>query len=302
MGNVQKSVKKDKKKHFKASIVLLSVFLALVLGGIFAISSIMLNIHSDSLYPENVLVKSDISAFSRTMDTNYYMPLKDIAISIAQEGAGPMLLSINRSKDFDYEGDVLTSLSTSTGSGRIIVRQGSGNIQSDITESTPYYYEFMGKIKPVYKEKKIESGQLNNFYTEYSAGYVETGNLIKQNGYYVAALECSVSENGRYLFVVYATESLKELRNQIGLMKDFAILALKGDTGEHISQNDASEEPAEAVEKEDDIDMTEYFEQHKVEEAQRVPVSALTQVSGNDTGATDNKVQEDETIDLQIEP
>lgn len=293
--------KTRKKKHYKATIIMLSFFLVLIMGGFFVVGAIMLNIHSDSLYPTNVLVQSDISAFARTMEYLTYKPLNEIAISIANDGAGPMLSPIGGSKEFDYEGDVLVKLTTSTGSGRIIVRQGTGNIQNDIVSSTPYYYDFMGKLNPVYKEKVIESGQLNNYQAEYSAGYIDTGNFIKENGYYVIALECSASENGRYLFIVYATESQKELRNMVGLLKDFASLALEGDASEgNIDDRNDDDYQAEG----DDEEWNAYLEENRVDESQQVSVGELQQAASISGNAVDNlEIPQDteEPIDLQME-
>lgn len=269
----KKKEKPIKKKNYKAAIITLAVLLVIVFAGLITVAAIMLNMHSDSLYPSGVLVSDgEISAFSRQMEADRYKPLNEIAVSIANDGNGPLLTPVGRSREFDYAGDVLAKLKVSTGSGRIIVRQGSSNIQDDIISSTSYYYDFLGSLKPKYKEKVSEGGQLSNYQASYSSGYVTTGNFIKKNGFYVAAFETSASPNGRYLFIVYATESQKELQNMIGLLKDFTTLALEGDasledpTDEEKTDTEATENSAEMSEDE----WNAYFETNKVDPSRQV--------------------------------
>lgn len=295
------ALKQIKKKNHKAALCIIAVMLLLTMGGFAMVSSLLVDAYRDTLYPANVLVSGELDAFARTMPTLYYKPLKDIAIALSDEGNGVLLNPIGRSTVFDYNADVLAKLTVSNGSGRLIVRQGSGDIESDVLSSTPYYYDFMGKIDPSYQQKVYEKGILDNYASEYSAGYIKTNNFIKKSGYYVAAVECRVGESGRYLFIVYATESLRELEKEVGLIKDFATLAMEGDYG-GLLDDESADTAAAAAEGDDLTEWNEYYEAHFDPDGQpvssNVTEEALTvdiiTVSGNDT-TDENAAQEEST-------
>lgn len=300
-----------KKKAWWLPIMGLAMLAVLSLGGILIVGTLLAKEREDSRYPSGVLIQGDLSAFSRSMESIHYKPLREIAVAVAKDGAGPLLTPVD-SKEFDYEGQILSKLSVNGCVGHLIVRQGSGDIQKDIADSTPYYYDFLGRLRPSYGESVSEKGQLDRFDTVYSAGFVSPGNFIRKGGFYVMALECTVSSNGRYLFVAYASEDQDELAQNIGMMKEFTALALQG---EEADQSDGTlYESGEAGTSGDAVDMDgdeelsleQYLKDHGVDEDEQVPVSRVVSQNNLDGGEGGTSLSPDEegkgiTIDLEEE-
>ena len=245
---VKKKRIKNKKKRLKAKIIMSVLSLVIILVLSLGIGTYLYGEYKNSFYPEQVVEEMSVSALARTMRAGRYMELYDIAMTMAEEGSGVLLTPINHRREFDYEGDVLVRMSTSTGSGRIVVAQGTGNIVNDIKEHAKEYASFIGKIEPVYTEKVSESGLLSGYQTAYSCGYITCGNVLSEKSFYIVALEFATNDIDR-LFVVYATSDYRELGTNLKVLEDFALLALTGN---------ADKQPAEesGAEKETAVDDT----------------------------------------------
>lgn len=279
----------------KRGLVGLSVVLAIITLSLVIVGLILANVVMDERYPREILVETDFSAFTKTMPSDNYLPLREIAERIADNGNGPLLFPKKNKTTYDYEGTVLTSLTTNTGSGCFYMAQGTGNIQEDIISHINDYYIFMGKVSPSYDEKVFETGNMNNFSASYSSGYLNTGNLFKEKGFYVSAFECVATESGKFLFVAYVTEDSKELKEQLETLCKITTYALEGEQAVSGNGNDiqsGSSVDADGVDgEEEDVmsvdEINAYMkDKYGLEDGPGVPVSAnsYSGVSANSVG------------------
>jgi len=276
---VTKKVKK-KKKHLKARIISSMVVLFILSVGLLGIGTYLYGEYKNSFYPANVVEPMEMSALARKMTQGRYMELYDIAMTMAEGGSGVLLTPIGR-KSFDYDGDMMVRMSTNSGSGRIIVAQGSGNIVDDIKTHAKEYASFIGKVEPVYTEKVSESGLLSGYQTAYSSGYITCGNILSEQSFYLVALEFATNDVDR-LFVVYATSDFRELGTNLKVLEDFSLLALTG-SGEDKEIDIAESEVDETEEVMSVEEINEYI-------SHTYPVQAMDekkQVSANSGGATE---------------
>lgn len=223
---VAKKVKKAKKKHLKAKIVTSIITLFVIMVALLGIGTYLYGEYKNTFYPENVVESMEMSALARQMTQGRYMRLYDIAMTMAENGNGVLLTPIGK-REFDYDSDMMVRMSTSSGSGRIIVAQGSGNIVDDIKTHAKEYASFIGKVEPFYTEKVSESGLLSGYQAAYSCGYITCGNVLSEQSFYLVALEFATNDIDR-LFVVYATQDYRELGSNLKVIEDFALLALTG--------------------------------------------------------------------------
>lgn len=223
-----KKQKQKKKKNLKNSIII-SVFFLLIIGVLFyGIGMYLYDMYRDTFFPAGVVEENTMEVFGRQMDADGYKKLFDIATELADNGNGVLLTPTGHRKEFDYDGDILIKLTTSTGGGFITVAQGSGNIVEDITKHAKEYANFIGTVTPSYMEKVSEIGVLNGYHTAYSSGYLKCGNALSKEGFYLTALEYAASDTKR-LFLVYTTKNMRELGVNLKVLEDFAALALEGD-------------------------------------------------------------------------
>lgn len=284
----------------KRGIIALGSVLLIILLGFFLVGKSLYSVYVDSFYPDGILNDDTFSAFSKTMSADTYKPLKDVAEALADGGNGYLLYPVDGRTKFNYEGSVMATLATENESGLLIVAQGSGNIQEDIVAHARDYYTFMGRIEPSYDEKVFESGSIDNFYTNYSSGYLNTGNFFKENGFYLSAFECRATDEGDYLFIVFVTENIMELKGQIGMMKLFATYMLEGtevaeDAVEEVTEEETGEQSLE--------NSSEQIEAINRYISEKYDVEAIPgTVSGNDeevavsdnglVGVSDNRIED----------
>lgn len=288
---------KNTKKHLKAKIIASMVSLLVILVLVLGIGGYLYGEYKNSFYPEQVVEEMGISALARTMRAGRYMELYDIAMAMADDGNGILLTPVNRRREFDYEGDILIRMSTSTGSGRIVVAQGTGNITDDIKAHAKEYASFIGKVEPVYTEKVSESGLLSGYQAAYSCGYITCGNVLSEQSFYLVALEFATNEIDR-LFVVYTTQDYKELGTNLKVIEDFALLALSGSDINEVPVTDTTVQSnaggdSEQVEAMSVEEINDYI-------SHTYPVQTVDdagQISGNTTGV----LEQQESVELKLE-
>lgn len=273
MRKTEKNVKKGANNGFYKTIVFFAVVLIVIISAIGFIVNCLYGVYKDSYYPSNVLDGSSISAFSKIMDSGEYKELKEIAEEMADGGNGYLIYPTGRNVSFDYQGDILSRLTASTGTGYIVVAKGTGNIQEDILAHVNSYYTFVGKVDPVYSEKVSESGSAGNYYADYSAGYLDCGNFFKREGLYLIALEYRATAT-ESLFVTYVTGNYKELSENFKVIKQFAELALEGKAVPEEEQS--TEQEVEDISSDDIDEISEY-----ISEKYGVSNEPVGTVSGN---------------------
>lgn len=223
----QAELRREKKKKRAKSVIRGMMFALFVIAVMFIIVAYALfSSYRDSYYPKNIVVEDELSAFVRTMPSTQYMELKLVAEELADNGNGDMLYPLVGTR-YDYEASLLTKLRTEQEYGTLYIAQGTGNIRNDIIAHTEDYYSFLGKVTPAYEEKVSEEGVVDNYYAQYSSGYLSTGNFFKTEGFHVVALEYRATDS-MYLFIAYVTEQKEELQDAVPIIKHFANTALKG--------------------------------------------------------------------------
>lgn len=287
------------KEKYKEKITLMVAVLFGILFAVYLIVKSLYSLYMDSYYPSGVTGEETFSVFLKTMPTENYKPLAEVAEALADNGNGYLLYpSDRRTTTYTYEDSTLAKLTTSTGEGIFVVAPGTGNIQEDIINHVHDYYNFMGNTKPSYEEKVYEDGNIDNFYASYSSGYLSTGNFFKENGFHITAFEYKATA-GKYLFLVYATEHIKELRNHVPMIRQFAIYALEGEVTE---ENMETAEDMELTEEqktstEQIAEINKYIEE-------RYGVTAPVQsdsVSENTTAAADLSMASEDVEEVQID-
>lgn len=241
------TIQKDKGKHYKAKVVVRFIIaLLFLLIGMSIVGYSLFNEYVYTHLPTDVVERNTISVFTKTMISEEYMELADVVITLADEGNGPMLSPFASNQiSFDYEGEYLARLSTTSGSGLLVVGKGSGDVRADIEHYGKYYDQFVGNLTTKYKENIFEEGTINGFKANYSAGKIVCSTPFMKDNYYVIAIEYEVSSSNN-LFVVYATKDFKELKKNISLIKNFSTLTLKGKaTDEDILENSIKEKSSE---------------------------------------------------------
>lgn len=187
-----------------------------------------------SYYPENVLDSSEF--MGEEMTDEYFMELIDIAEEL--EGKGITLYPTSNNQVFNYSSEVWATLRCNKGSGVIVIAEGSGNIQEDISKYITYYYHFIGNVEPVYTEFRYEAGYDNGYGAEYSSGRLSTGNFFKRKDLHIVALEYTLRSDKKGLFV-YATDSYTELDDCLKVLQLIQEAAVKGNGISLVSEEEA---------------------------------------------------------------
>lgn len=286
--------KKRKKKHLKAKIITSMISLMLILIAAAGIGTYLYGEYKSSFYPENVIEPMEMSALARKMTQGRYMELYDIAMAMAEDGNGALLTPAGRRREFDYEGDILVRMSTNTGTGRIVVAQGSGNIVEDIKKHAKEYASFIGKVEPTYTEKVSESGLLSGYQTVYSCGYITCGNVLSEQSFYLVALEFATNDIDR-LFVIYTTNDFRELGSNLKVIEEFSLLALEG-SGTEQGDNMSSDDTESTISSEEEVMSIEEINDYISHTYPVQNTDKTTQISANSSG-----IPQEKSVELDLE-
>lgn len=222
-----KKEKKRKKKNIKNAILRSVIALFIVCGLLIFMSCYFFGIYRESYYPKEVVDDTQIEVMARKAVSGTYTELYDIAMALADNGNGVMITPIGTRNYFDYNGETLAKLSTSSGEGRITIAKGTGNVVEDMKTHSKDYFNFIGSVTPSYDEKVSESGIINGYQAAYTCGRLSCGNFLDNEKFYIVALEYATTDSDR-LLLVYSTTKFKELGRNLKVLEDIADLALQG--------------------------------------------------------------------------
>lgn len=222
-----KKEKKRKKKNIKNAILRSVIALFIVCGLLIFMSCYFFGIYRESYYPKEVVDDTQIEVMARKAVSGTYTELYDIAMALADNGNGVMITPIGTRNYFDYNGETLAKLSTSSGEGRITIAKGTGNVVEDMKTHSKDYFNFIGSVTPSYEEKVSESGIINGYQAAYTCGRLSCGNFLDNEKFYIVALEYATTDSDR-LLLVYSTTKFKELGRNLKVLEDIADLALQG--------------------------------------------------------------------------
>ncbi|MCR5338210.1 MAG: hypothetical protein K6E75_06605 [Lachnospiraceae bacterium] len=223
----QKVSLRKKKKSIIPTVVISCILLAFLVGVALAVGKMLMQSYIDERYPKGQLQPSLLSTNAKQMEAPAYKDLYEIAKTLNEEGNGIYLYPENHRTSFVFTSDMYARLSIKDKDGIFLVCRGSGNAQSDICDHLNDFYHFLGKTTASYDEKVAETGTLDGYTAMYSAGYLESGNFFKKEGFYVSAFEVWPRENEIVLFA-YASQKQEELSEMNSIMFAFASEMFKG--------------------------------------------------------------------------
>lgn len=215
---------RDKKDSLKRTIGLLVFALCGIVFLIACIVSVMVRDYKLSQYPKDFFGAQDevLSLYSE-QDTYTLRALPETAILLGEQGIS--IYPYETAQQYDFSDDMYAKVITDLG-GKLYIAKGSGDIKTDIESYTDSYFDFIGKIEPVYTAKFSGSGRTSaGAYASWTSGNLDSGNVFYREDIYLAAVSVYL-QKGSYVTLIYASTNVDGFRESGVLLESFANFAV----------------------------------------------------------------------------
>lgn len=227
---VRKAEPETKKASLKRTIGLLVLALCGIALLIACIVSMMVQDYRLSQYPKDFFgAQDDVLSLYSQQDTYTLRTLPETAILLGEQRVS--IYPYETAQQYDFSNDMYAKVITDL-SGKLYIAKGSGDIKADIESYTESYFDFIGKLEPVYTAKYSGSGRTSaGAYASWTSGNLDSGNVFFREDIYVAAVSIHLQEE-EYVTIIYASSDVDGFFESGALLESFANLAVIESTQE----------------------------------------------------------------------